>query len=968
MSTKLFVLAGILLCWGMAVQAGDYPAAFATADSADPQLSSRMQPLAEGCPEQGGVLDSVAVPARDSIELVIVTSQPAPEGGATFVLGSGDPAVAAAGDPRQALLPQVHIPEGETASNPFTVYGLAVGDTMLSATSLTPGFFGFSVPLGTWDVGEQADRKFLDPNGLVAHCRESDDSSILSTDESILANCGVTARGAVTDGTSRLLMRTRSGLEGTACFRITSDETHDGSIEVPVKLTEPVDSVQQASSYYRAPEYFEDPGFLPARMLEVEFVFTPAFGNGNTTRMTGWANLIRPPQVLVHGLWSDSSGFRWFWNREDLFNTTTRADYEPTNDSHFVVNVPEVRRSIAEAVASSTEKGFSTTRVDVVGHSMGGILSRLHVQSDRFVRPDNLGEGDIRRLVTVATPHLGSTFANLLVALHEFRPVEAMQTVRSLLGSDALIDRGAICDLAENSAALQAFSAGTSVPTHVVTANGGPFGSQDNPADYFGGLAGIGSFERAMTYRYCTPTVGPCIPGDFRFPQDVVDGFRFRQRNDAIVQLSSAQAGFDAGSTVLQDFDLIHFGINALGFPVVSGVTNRRSVRNHVHSRLDEPVDSDAWAGGYPSFGTSGHPADGSGETLTVPGVPDPDNDGINALIYELQCVDGPLVPAGSPSPEISLSSRSDGVEVIAPTPGQEFAPGDVVEVSVQLAPDIVPDDVAVMVPGLGLIAVDNLVNGTYDAVFGVPIEAAGSLELVPVVRTDAGDQIEGNPVQFAVVPTEPPQGLELFQRAHRLDINRDRPLQLRVAGIYSDELERSLSAGVTGTSYESSDTAVATVGADGEVDVTGLGNAVITVSHRGLTEFAMISVRDAFQPLPPSDVTSEVAVRAGGYRLNRNTGFFTQEVVVANQGAIPLFGQLHAVIEGMDDAVRVVNASGVTREFPATGLPFSNVELATDGLHFYPGDSSWIRFDFLNPDLASIAYELRVIQSTLTP
>lgn len=958
-------IAWILLgCWPLSGLAGDL-AGFATPGTENFTASTPVAALNQDCPEQGGVLDSVAVPAGDSIELVVLTSVPAPEGGATFRLSSNDPAVAAAGDPRQALLPEVHIPEGATSSNPFTVYGLEVGGTQLQAISLTPGFFGFSVPLGTWDVGEQLRQKFLDPNGLVSHCREADDSAELSTDEAVLADCGVTVRGAVTDGTSRLLMRTRSGLAGTACYNIVSDPDHDGSIEVPVKATQQLDELHQASSYYRTPDYFEDTtGFLQTRLLEVEFTFTPSFGNGNTTRMSAHANLIRPPLVLVHGLWSNSGAFRGFWDRDDLFHTTTRADYEANNDAHFVTNVPEVRRAIEEAVAASIERGFATSRVDVIAHSMGGILSRLHVQSDDYARPENFDEGDVRRLVTLATPHLGSTFANLLVALHELRPDETLETVETLIGSGARIDAGAVCDLAENSPALQAFAGGTGVPTHVVSASGGPAGSPDNPADYWGGLLGIGSFERQLTYRECTPTVGPCIPGDFRFPQDVVDGFRFRQGNDAIVPVSSARAGFGAGGGMVQDVDLLHFGLN-FGVPLVSGVTNRRFVRNHVFDRLEEPLSTATWAESYPGFGGASHPADGSGEPITVPGIPDPDDEGLNAQVYQLQCVNGPLA---EPAAAAMQSAGDPEIEILAPFDGASFTPGDVVAVEVALDPTIEPLDISVMVPGLDQFSGENFDGATYDAGFTIPEGFAGRLEIVPLARAADGTRLRGAAVGLQVVPDDAPESLSLLQRSFRLDVDREQPVRLRAFGQYPDGSERDLSEGVTGTTYSSSSPAVASVDVDGSVEVNGLGNAVITVAHGDASAFALLSVREDYQPLPPVEVTDSISASASGYQLDRHTGFFTQRVSLANSGDLPVFGQLFAVFDGLDDAVRLVNASGRTRQYPGPDLPFANVDLSMDGLHFYPGESDQFVLEYLNPELVPIDFDLRVIQSNLTP
>jgi len=119
-----------------------------------------------GCPDQSGILDSISVPVNEPLDLQIVISSPAPPGGAAFRLSSDNPAYVAAGDKRQGFLPIVTIPEGETYSNPFTIFGISVGQTLLRSTPLTSGFLegAFRRAPGRQQVGIAIDRKFLDAN------------------------------------------------------------------------------------------------------------------------------------------------------------------------------------------------------------------------------------------------------------------------------------------------------------------------------------------------------------------------------------------------------------------------------------------------------------------------------------------------------------------------------------------------------------------------------------------------------------------------------------------------------------------------------------------------------------------------------------------------------------------------------------------------------------------------------------
>ncbi len=915
------------------------------------------------CPDQGGILNSVSVPKGDPLELVILIGAPAPEGGASFRLSSDDPAVAAVGDPQQGFLPEVHIPEGSTVSNSFTVFGTEVGGTLLRATALTPGFFGFAVPLGTWDVGDQGQDAFLDPNRPGSHCRVDDDSPELSTDESQLAGCGELAEGVVTDGVSRLLMRARSGLSGTACFEIVSSGPGEqGEIDTQVKLTSNADGVQQASSYYRAPASYGDGG--NSRQVEIEFAFTPDFGNGNTTRIRAKTTLVRPPVVLVHGVWSSSGAWRRFWIQNNASRTTFVGDYENSNDASFLDNVDNVRQFVANAVEESRDKGYATTQADVIGHSMGGLLTRLYAQDADYARPDNFDEGDVRRLLTLATPHFGSSFANLIVALHSVEPELTEESIGDVVPGNAQIVNGAVCDLAENSPVLAQLSAGTELPARLVTATNGPAGTPEEPAEFWGGRFGRSNFEGELTSSECIDRPFPfftCAERRFRFPQDIVDGHRFREGNDAIVPVSSARGGLTGGA--VSNFELLHFGA-----PTVAGVTNRRVVSNESLPLLDVALDSEAWTDRFP-----GVQSDGAGGPRTVPGVPE----GNDTEIYAIQCGDnGPLQPSQAPDPSRkSATAQGDmRVLIVEPIDGQVFAPGDVVPVTVALEPGLEANDIQLRVPAFGRFEGTNFDGETYEVEVPIPNEIAGSITLIGQITDTAGNRIQGPAVAIAVRPTVEPDEIYLIQRSHRLDLATQGEARIRLIGVYAhdgedgDEVERDITSSAAGTVYTSSDPSVVTVDADGRLSAAGLGVAVVTVDHAGLQEFATVIVRNDRQPLPPANVSEQLDVQFSGFRLNRNTGFFVQQVEITNNGNLPVVGPLYAVLSGLPEQVRLINNSGRTRTLQPVDSPYFSLFLATDGLTLGPGESVHLQLEFLNPDRVGIDYQLAVLRTAAQP
>ena len=126
------------------------------------------------------------------------------------------------------------------------------------------------------------------------------------------------------------------------------------------------------------------------------------------------------------------------------------------------MNRYRLRSEIEGLLGRVLNQGFSAGKVDVVGHSMGGILARLHVQSPAYAEVYD----SVNRLVTVNTPHSGSQMANLLKDRTSPGP-EAL----AVLG----IDGPAIDDLRVDHPAIDDFLNGSQnlnrnvVPVHAIT-------------------------------------------------------------------------------------------------------------------------------------------------------------------------------------------------------------------------------------------------------------------------------------------------------------------------------------------------------------------------------------------------------------------------------------------------------------------------------------------------------------------
>ncbi|HKG70865.1 MAG TPA: alpha/beta fold hydrolase [Nitrososphaeraceae archaeon] len=142
--------------------------------------------------------------------------------------------------------------------------------------------------------------------------------------------------------------------------------------------------------------------------------------------------LYRPPVVLIHGVWTNSEQT---WGnkskfREKLENNGYKvflADYSAHNGETFhpyaipgIGNhgIDSLRTAIITAFNyyhnSCRNPSIAAAQVDVIAHSMGGLMARGFVQQPDYKRKDNFMKGSIHRLITIGTPHFGGHLSEFL--------------------------------------------------------------------------------------------------------------------------------------------------------------------------------------------------------------------------------------------------------------------------------------------------------------------------------------------------------------------------------------------------------------------------------------------------------------------------------------------------------------------------------------------------------------------------
>lgn len=152
----------------------------------------------------------------------------------------------------------------------------------------------------------------------------------------------------------------------------------------------------------------------------------------------------KAPVVLIHGLWANPDSFM----KHAIYSEPDAETglYEELREKGYIVAVVDyckgnsktckendtypdhigpsqkmgpdaiwLRDYIAQVCNPLKNSKISCTRADLVGHSMGGLMSRAFInQNKHYKLPDNFNMGSVRRLITLSTPHIGSGVANLL--------------------------------------------------------------------------------------------------------------------------------------------------------------------------------------------------------------------------------------------------------------------------------------------------------------------------------------------------------------------------------------------------------------------------------------------------------------------------------------------------------------------------------------------------------------------------
>ncbi len=204
--------------------------------------------------------------------------------------------------------------------------------------------------------------------------------------------------------------------------------------------------------YYQHPTYVEEYFLFKPISIQIINIFSGKIIFEYPIR------IYRIPVLFLHGLWSDATTFDNM--KTAIYNTNLwpldflyAYDYSTRNDYSFEENRHITEYGVFNLLDNIIKQKYSAGGVAVVAHSMGGVLSRIYLQSDQY-------KNDLNRLITLNTPHSGSQMANLISSNISF----LVYGLKRLIGRDPSF--GAVNDLKVDSEGIREYLNGPSNINH----------------------------------------------------------------------------------------------------------------------------------------------------------------------------------------------------------------------------------------------------------------------------------------------------------------------------------------------------------------------------------------------------------------------------------------------------------------------------------------------------------------------
>jgi hypothetical protein len=111
-------------------------------------------------------------------------------------------------------------------------------------------------------------------------------------------------------------------------------------------------------------------------------------------------------------------------------------------------------------------------------------------------------------------------------------------------------------------------------------------------------------------------------------------------------------------------------------------------------------------------------------------------------------------------------------------------------------------------------------------------------------------------------------------------------------------------------------------------------------------------------------EAASKPSVSLGGFVFNRRTNKLNQQVVVTNNGNVPLIGPIRVALDSLSTNTALINGNGLT----ANNAPINSSYVNVTSNNLAPGASAAATLQFDKPASGSVNYSPRVLTGTLAP
>lgn len=219
----------------------------------------------------------------------------------------------------------------------------------------------------------------------------------------------------------QLTLTSAAGMAGTldefdATFMNHGPQRSQPSLEIaPSQFIELTDALGQKSKFafavYRAPKPSDGLKSSGGATMTLTAI------NGQDTKKVSMP-VKAPPTILIHGLWGSDSTFSKWPRREGGPPYQNHFYHHMSYDGSKSYAESENQAALSSLIAQSTLalklQHVIGSRVDLVTHSMGGLMARQFLASSANKTDLSYGISPVYRLVTIDTPHTGSPLAKML--------------------------------------------------------------------------------------------------------------------------------------------------------------------------------------------------------------------------------------------------------------------------------------------------------------------------------------------------------------------------------------------------------------------------------------------------------------------------------------------------------------------------------------------------------------------------